>query len=414
MQVPTCPAHQPGRSASGPLRRIPGLCHCGCRRSLEGRRADCRFYNGTCRKQYLRDRAKALQDVPRRCRCGPGALHTLDPADGDVSCQKCGRVVGRLTALVSYYPMKALMTGDVDGRRRRPARKRPERQRDWRDFQPFPSPHDREDRVMTATGDYRSYLPPQLAEELRRARVELGLSGREAAMRAGICPAYLSHLERGDAVPVDGGRRVPDQGAELAWRHRCPAAEGGQAGRRTAFPLCERTQRRRAVLRPEIPVPAGRSGRRRDGCWPSREGAAAHEPPELGSRTGPDINHQRSDRWNTRFSAWPSMRPRRRSSGSSTRPRQRASGFCRSRRRRATSTCSWRDGGADLMRRPTPPANRRQRRARSELVSHHTPARPAAVEALEALMWLDELESEKRKQEARTIARLLREQKGSE
>ncbi len=44
-------------------------------------------------------------------------------------------------------------------------------------------------------------------------------------------------------------------------------------------------------------------------------------------------------------------------------------------------------------------------------MSHHTPARPAAVEALEALMWLDELESEKRKQEARTIARLLREQR---
>ncbi len=54
---------------------------------------------------------------------------------------------------------------------------------------------------MTATGDYRSYLPPQLAEELRRARVELGLSGREAAMRAGICPAYFSHLERGMRCP---------------------------------------------------------------------------------------------------------------------------------------------------------------------------------------------------------------------
>ena len=137
-------AHMSSTSAGAvslrPPAAYPRLCHCGCRRSLEGRRADCRFYNGTCRKQYLRDRAKALQDVPRRCRCGPGALHTLDPADGDVSCQKCGRVVGHLTALVSYYPMKALMTGDVDGRRRRPARKRPERQRDWRDFQPFPSP----------------------------------------------------------------------------------------------------------------------------------------------------------------------------------------------------------------------------------------------------------------------------------
>jgi hypothetical protein len=137
-------AHMSSTSAGAVSLRHPAayprLCHCGCRRSLEGRRADCRFYNGTCRKQYLRDRAKALQDVPRRCRCGPGALHTLDPADGDVSCQKCGRVVGHLTALVGYCSMKALMIRDVDGRPRRPARKRPERQRDWRDFQPFQSP----------------------------------------------------------------------------------------------------------------------------------------------------------------------------------------------------------------------------------------------------------------------------------
>ena len=66
----------------------------------------------------------------------------------------------------------------------------------------------------------RHLLPPDLAEQLRAARIRAGLSLREAAAMAGVSASFISRLERGLRAPrVDTARRVArvlglDEGVE--------------------------------------------------------------------------------------------------------------------------------------------------------------------------------------------------------